>query len=479
MYSPRAGSADSHIEYFRSRYLCEQDGSFESNGEEGSYHKITKETEGVYSTDYGWGLFKDDEANSRIKGSRYCRTYAWNERNLLISSVDANYNTAYVYGQDGQRTNKYTQSSETLYFNKMWTHHTDSGNNVYGGQTSKNIYLGETRIVTKLNSGSEPKYQEEYYKQYYYHSDHLGSASLISDYKGEEYQRIEYTPYGETWVEKTNPHSNLNFLPYKFTAKEMDEETGLYYYGARYLDPQYSMWISTDPALGEYIPKAPVNEEAKRYNQNLPGMGGVFNSVNLNLYHYAANNPVKYTDPDGKTNVYFIFTFGENDDTMLLSEMWSQFGNFKDTILSGVSAKLIIRGTQNDILQAIQDPECYAVITSGHGCNDGTICTADNLYFSQSDIDKTKLSKNLKLVIFENCYQGDFEKEWEAAFGGNVDVVGWSEKTTTTETIFFNTIGIFDRQEKNISSYLSYIKACVWMDRLEKAWDSLVKFITE
>ena len=280
--------------------ICEQDGSFENNGSEDSYHKINKESEDVYSTDYGWGLFKEENGSGGgVKGSRYCRTYVWNEKNQLISSVDSNYNTAYVYGQDGQRANKYTGNSETLYFNKMWTLHTDSGNNVYGGQTAKNIYLGETRIVTKLNSGTNPTYQEEYYKQYYYHSDHLGSASLISDYKGDEYQRIEYTPYGETWVEKTQ-NQGLEWLPYKFTAKELDEETGLYYYGARYLDPKYSMWISCDPALGEYIPKAPINDEAKKNNQNLPGMGGIFNTVNLNLYHYAANNPIKYTDPDGR-----------------------------------------------------------------------------------------------------------------------------------------------------------------------------------
>ena len=181
----------------------------------------------------------------------------------------------------------------------MWTLHTDSGNNVYGGQTAKNIYLGETRIVTKLNSGDEPTYQEEYYKQYYYHSDHLGSASLITDYKGDEYQRIEYTPYGETWVEKTG-NTGLEYLPYRFTGKEIDEETGLYYYGARYLDPRYSRWISTDPALGEYIPsagKATASEAG-----SLPGIGGVFNTVNLQLYHYAGNNPVKYTDPDGRSN---------------------------------------------------------------------------------------------------------------------------------------------------------------------------------
>ena len=70
--------------------------------------------------------------------------------------------------------------------------------------------------------------------------------------------------------------------------------------GARYLDPKYSRWISVDPALGEYVPQAPVNDEAKKHNQNLPGMGGVFNSVNLSLYHYAGNNPVKYVDPNGR-----------------------------------------------------------------------------------------------------------------------------------------------------------------------------------
>ena len=84
-----------------------------------------------------------------------------------------------------------------------------------------------------------------------------------------------------------------------YAGKELDSETGLYYYGARYLDPKTSRWLSGDPAVGEYVPSAPVNEEAKKRNGSLPGMGGVFNYANLHVYHYAGNNPVKYVDPDG------------------------------------------------------------------------------------------------------------------------------------------------------------------------------------
>jgi hypothetical protein len=64
------------------------------------------------------------------------------------------------------------------------------------------------------------------------------------------------------------------------------------------------MWLSVDPAMGKYIPLAPIDDEAKKHNEELPGMGGVFNHVNLHAYHYAGNNPVKLVDPNGRQSKY-------------------------------------------------------------------------------------------------------------------------------------------------------------------------------
>lgn len=65
------------------------------------------------------------------------------------------------------------------------------------------------------------------------------------------------------------------------------------------------------------IPVAPINDKAKKHNENLPGMGGAFNLVNLQLYHYGGNNPIKYVDPDGRDIIllnrsYGAFGFGHN-----------------------------------------------------------------------------------------------------------------------------------------------------------------------
>ena len=91
------------------------------------------------------------------------------------------------------------------------------------------------------------KENDEYEKmQFYYHPDHLGSSSYITNLDGEVAQHIEYVPFGEVFIEERNNTWNT---PYLFNAKELDEETGLYYYGARYMDPKISMWLGVDPLM--------------------------------------------------------------------------------------------------------------------------------------------------------------------------------------------------------------------------------------
>ena len=105
---------------------------------------------------------------------------------------------------------------------------------------------------------------------FFYHSDHLGSTSYITDDKANITQYDAYLPYGELLVDE---HSSSEELPYKFNGKELDEETGLYYYGARYMDPKISMWLGVDPLTEKYI--------------------------SVSGYVYCIGNPIRFVDPNG------------------------------------------------------------------------------------------------------------------------------------------------------------------------------------
>ena len=84
---------------------------------------------------------------------------------------------------------------------------------------------------------------------FFYHSDHLGSTSYITDAKANITQFDAYLPYGELQVDE---HTSSEDMPYKFNGKELDEETGLYYYGARYMNPMASIWYGMDPLSEKY-----------------------------------------------------------------------------------------------------------------------------------------------------------------------------------------------------------------------------------
>ena len=118
----------------------------------------------------------------------------------------------------------------------------------------------------------------------------------------------------------------------KSTGKELDRETGLYYFGARYLDPRTSRWLSPDPAIwqGDFLPSAPNSDAARRRNANLPN-GGVFNTINLHVFNYSNNNPIRFVDPDGRTPFEFGEVVTPADGTIYRIRYWdgiNSYGNF-------------------------------------------------------------------------------------------------------------------------------------------------------
>lgn len=105
---------------------------------------------------------------------------------------------------------------------------------------------------------------------YYYHPDHLGSATWITNSQGAAVEFLHYMPLGEMWYNQQGSAYNERF---KFTGKERDVETGYDYFGARYYASAVPSWLSVDPLSDKYPSISP--------------------------YAYCAWNPVMCVDPDG------------------------------------------------------------------------------------------------------------------------------------------------------------------------------------
>ena len=158
----------------------------------------------------------------------------------------------------------------------------------------------------------------------YYHSDHLGSASWITNGSGNPVQHLQYMPYGEPFVNERTSSYNERFT---FTGKERDSETGYSYFGARFYDSDLMTgWLSVDP-LADSIPYT-------------------------SPYTYCLNNPIKLKDPNGEipilpivwalyeigTTVYDIYESGATlfDKNASTSE--------KVTAVGGVALDLLLPG---------------------------------------------------------------------------------------------------------------------------------------
>ncbi len=123
---------------------------------------------------------------------------------------------------------------------------------------------------------------------FYYHNDALGSPVAMTNDLGAVVWKADYQPFGEELI-TTNTEPNAH----RFTGKELDVETGLHYFGARYYDARLGRFISADPAMLYGRPLSTLILPQRH-----------------NLYAYTTNNPYRYVDPDGEFLISTGFAIG-------------------------------------------------------------------------------------------------------------------------------------------------------------------------
>jgi RHS repeat-associated protein len=161
---------------------------------------------------------------------------------------------SFVYDGDGGRVKKVTWRGTTVFLGQSYEVSPEGRPTLY-------VFAGGQRLAAREADGGLR----------IYHGDHLGSANVVTDQTGAFVEVTENTPYGSV----SRQEGSIN-VAHKFTGQRLDDETDLYFYNARYYDPEIGRFIQPDPLFQD------IRE---------PQM--------LNHYSYVGNNPLRYVDPSG------------------------------------------------------------------------------------------------------------------------------------------------------------------------------------
>jgi RHS repeat-associated protein len=186
--------------------------------------------------------------------------------------------TYYVYDASGQRVRKVTEvngggskKEERLYLGVIEIYKKHAGSNNGLERITLHI-IDDTRRIAIVDTRNNINDNTDQRTVRFQFSNHLGSATLELDDSGAIISYEEYHPYGTTAYQAINQSIKTKAKRYKYSGKERDEETGLYYYGARYGIPWIGRWLKPDPE-------------------------GIIDGANL--FQFGRSNPIKYVDVNG------------------------------------------------------------------------------------------------------------------------------------------------------------------------------------
>ena len=209
----------------------------------------------------------------------------WDFKDRLVTVKSDLAAAEYVYDFTNQRVAKHV-----TYFNRdppveSMVQYVDQHYEVRDGTPVKYVYTDQRRVARFIgsiaaSSGANAPSPNPTVSARYYHQDHLGSTNVVTDEDGNPIEETAYYPFGHPRF--SHRPSSVDQEPYKFSQKELDEESDLQYFAARYLHGQTARFLSVDGALGYHFTQ-PFDDPQR-----------------LNAYSYSLNRPLVYHDPSGE-----------------------------------------------------------------------------------------------------------------------------------------------------------------------------------
>lgn len=230
------------------------------------------------------------DENGNLTYMSHLRNVEWNYLNQLTSAViiertsDLNDAEYYVYGSDGQRVRKVTQALnngsletiEKIYLDGCEIKRITQGDTLLLESYSSHLSddNGRVALLHQWTKDTRSRETDDITQKriHYQLSCHLGSSAFELDEEGEIINYEEYFAFGGSAFVFGNSLRDINLKEYRYSGKERDDATQLYYYGFRYYAPWLCRWLNPDPIGPE---------------------------DGLNLYLFVHNNPINEVDPDG------------------------------------------------------------------------------------------------------------------------------------------------------------------------------------
>jgi RHS repeat-associated protein len=306
---------------------------------------VSTSTNRLTSTGYSY----DNTGNTTADAQGRTFTYDAENKQVLVASGGSTIGR-YWYDGDGKRVKKTSSSDSIIFIYDAGGKLLEERDSSSGALQTSYTYAGSRLLTTETSSATN-----------YLTGDHLGSPRINTDGSGNVTSRHDYHPFGEeidgTGGRTTGLSYGSDSVRKQFTGYERDNEDGLDFAQARYLNSGHGRFTSPDPYNVIFEKEGAENEKRGKGEELLNNY--LTQPQNWNRYVYVWNNPLRNTDPNGEKVYVVLYTTGngEAEDELRRAALTKQKHIEEDGQFDPKKDKVLIRGvrTKADAQKAFDD----------------------------------------------------------------------------------------------------------------------------